>query len=295
MKSTSRTLLMVGLCLLLSLASLYAQVTSGSVSGTVLDAQGAVVPNAKVTLIDEVQATTRIMNSSSDGNFYFTPVLPSNYTVAIEIAGFKKFEKKGIKVSPGDRIDVAGIKLDIGAVTETVAVEANAIALETESAQHKTGIIGQQVMDMPIVDRNFLRVLQVVPGYAGGDQYSANINGNRNDSMSIKLDGISNMDSGVNMCCSTWINMDTIAEVNVVTNSASVQYGHSGGASVQVVTKGGTKEFHGSGYVFIRNESLNARGWNANSTAANGAIRKSTYRYNTDGFTLGGPIYIPKH
>jgi hypothetical protein len=286
---------MVGLCLLLSLASLYAQVTSGSVSGTVLDAQGAVVPNAKVTLIDEVQATTRIMNSSSDGNFYFTPVLPSNYTVAIEIAGFKKFEKKGIKVSPGDRIDVAGIKLDIGAVTETVAVEANAIALETESAQHKTGIIGQQVMDMPIVDRNFLRVLQVVPGYAGGDQYSANINGNRNDSMSIKLDGISNMDSGVNMCCSTWINMDTIAEVNVVTNSASVQYGHSGGASVQVVTKGGTKDFHGTGYVFIRNESLNARGWNANSTAANAAIRKNTYRYNTDGFTLGGPVYIPKH
>src|ERR1017187_1937765 len=84
------------------------------------------------------------------------------------------------------------------------------------------------------------------------------------------------MDSGVNMCCSTWINMDTIAEV-------------------QVITKGGTKEFHGSGYVFTRNESLNARVWNANSTAANGAIRKSTYRYNTDGFTLGGPVFIPKH
>jgi hypothetical protein len=176
-----------------------------------------------------------------------------------------------------------------------VEVEANAIALDTESSQHKSAIIGQQLMDMPIVDRNFLRVLQVVPGYSGGDQYSANINGNRNDSMSVKLDGISNMDSGVNMCCSTWVNMDTIAEVNVVTNSASVQYGHSGGASVQVVTKGGTKNFHGSAYVFIRNESLNARGWNANSTAANAAIRKSTYRYNTDGFTLGGPVYIPKH
>ena len=103
------------------------------------------------------------------------------------------------------------------------------------------------------------------------------------------------MDSGVNMCCSTWINMDTIAEVQVITNSASAAVGHSGGAAVQVVTKGGTKEFHGSGYVFTRNESLNARVWNANSTAANGAIRKSTYRYNTDGFTLGGPVFIPKH
>jgi hypothetical protein len=295
MKTRIQTLMMAGLCLLPSLASLHAQVTSGSVSGTVLDAQGAAVANAKVTLTDEVQATTRSMATSSEGIFYFTPVLPSTYTVVVENPGFKKFEKKGIRVSPGDRVEVSGIKLDVGAVSETVAVQANAIALETETAQHKSSIVGQQVVDMPIVDRNFLRVLQVVPGYAQGDQYSANINGNRNDSMSIKLDGVSNMDSGVNMCCSTWVNMDTIAEVNVVTNTASAAVGHSGGAAVQVVTKGGTKEFHGSAYAFIRNESLNARGWNANSTAANAAIRKSTYRYNTDGFTLGGPIFIPKH
>jgi hypothetical protein len=89
--------------------------------------------------------------------------------------------------------------------------------------------------------------------------------------------------------------MDTIAEINVVTNTASAAVGHSGGAAVTVTTKGGTKEFHGSAYTFIRNESLNARGWSANSTAANAAIRKSTYRYNIDGFTLGGPVWIPKH
>jgi hypothetical protein len=280
---------------LLPAALLQAQVVSGSVSGTVIDSQGSMVPGVKVTLTDEVQATVRTMNTSSEGNFYFTPVLPSTYTIAVEAAGFKKFEKTGIKVSPGDRIDVAEIKLDVGTITESVVVQANAIALETETAQHKSAIIGQTVVDMPIVDRNFLRLIQIVPGYAGGDQYSANINGNRNDSMSIKLDGISNMDSGVNMCCSTWINMDTIAEVNVVTNTSGAAVGHSGGAAVTVTTKGGTKEFHGSAYVFIRNESLNARGWNANSTPANAAIRKNTYRYNTDGFTLGGPVFIPKH
>jgi hypothetical protein len=283
----------LGLALLLA-ASMQAQVVSGSVSGTVSDSQGAVVPGARVTLIDEVQATTRTMNTTGEGNFFFTPVLPSTYTVAIESNGFKRYEKKGIKVSPGDRIEVSDIRLDIGATTETVEVTASAVALETETAQQKSGIIGQQIVDMPIVDRNFMRVLQVVPGYAGGNEYAANVNGNRNDSMSVKLDGISNMDSGVNQCCSTWVNMDTIAEVTVVTNTASVQYGHSGGAAINVVTKGGTKDFHGSGYVFIRNESLNARGWNANSTPVNAATRKSTYRYNTDGFTLGGPVYIPK-
>jgi hypothetical protein len=145
---------MAGLCLLLSLALLHAQVTSGSVSGTVADAQGAVVPGAKVTLTDQVQATTRTMTASGDGNFYFTPVLPSTYTVVIEAPGFKKFQKQDIKVSLGDRIEVAGIKLDVGAVTESVVVEANALALDTESAQHKSNIAGQQLVDMPIVDRN---------------------------------------------------------------------------------------------------------------------------------------------
>jgi hypothetical protein len=212
---------------LLPVALLQAQVVSGSVSGTVIDSQGSMVPGVKVTLTDEVQATVRTMNTSSEGNFYFTPVLPSTYTIAVEAAGFKKFEKTGIKVSPGDRVDVAEIKLDVGTITESVVVQANAIALETETAQHKSAIIGQNVVDMPIVDRNFLRLIQIVPGYAGGDQYGANINGNRNDSMSIKLDGISNMDSGVNMCCSTWINMDTIAEVNVVTST-------SGGSSLSI-------------------------------------------------------------
>ena len=293
MRSRIQTFLMAAICLWLSLSLSPAQVTSGSVSGTVIDSQGAVVPSAKVTLIDEVQATTRTMSSSSEGIFFFTPVLPSTYMVVVEAPGFKKFEKKGIKVSPGDRIDVGEIRLDVGSVSDSVVVQADAIALETESAQHKSAIIGQLVVDIPVVDRNFMRLVSGVPGYAQGDQYSGNINGNRNDSMSIKLDGISNMDSGVNMCCATWINLDTIAEVNIVTNAASVAVGHSGGASVQVTTKGGTKEFHGSGYVFIRNESLNARGWNANSTPANGAIRKNTYRYNTDGFTLGGPVFIP--
>src|SRR5664280_2500972 len=136
------TLAMVLGLVLLPWASLQAQVTSGSVSGTVLDAQGAVVPGAKVTLTDEVQATMRTMNTSSEGNFYFTPVLPSTYTVVVEAPGFKKFEKTGIKVSPGDRIDVAEIKLDVGTLAESIVVQANAISLETETAQHKSAIIG---------------------------------------------------------------------------------------------------------------------------------------------------------
>ena len=125
----------------------------------------------------------------------------------------------------------------------------------------------------------------------GANRYNANVNGARNDELSVKLDGMSNMDSGVNMCCSTWVNPDTIAEFRVVTNAATAEFGHAGGPMISVVTKGGSKQFHGSAYGFLRNESLDS---NTFTTNYNGT-RKPTYRYNTTGFTVGGPAYIPHH
>ena len=276
--------------MLLPLASLQAQVVSGSVSGVVTDSQGAAVPGAKVTLIDQVQMATRTLNTSVEGTFNFTPVLASTYTLAVEAKGFKKYERRDIVVHPEDQLAVPDLKLEVGAVNETVTVEASALALKTETVQTDTVVTGDQAVDLPIVDRGFLGLLQVVPGFASGDQYSANVNGNRNDNMSIKLDGMTNMDSGVNMCCSTWVNPDTIAEMKVITNTQSAAIGHAGGASVMVVTKGGTQSFHGSGYGFLRNEWLNSNTWMNNFNSR----PKSTYRYSTYGFTIGGPVFIPK-
>lgn len=272
-------------------APLHAQVSSASVSGIVVDVQGAAIPNAKVTLSDQDRATTRSLMASALGNFTFTPVSPSTYRLDIEAPGFKKLEKIGIIVYANDQLEVPDLKLSVGAVNETVTIQANSVELQTETAQRDTVLTGQQAVDLPIVDRGFLGLLQVIPGFAGGDRFSANVNGNRNDNMSIKLDGISNMDSGVNMCCATWVNLDTIQEFKVITNTMSADIGHSGGASVSVVTKGGTREIHGSGYGFLRNESLNANSWLNNYNK----VRKPTYRYNTEGFTVGGPIFIPRY
>jgi hypothetical protein len=288
--SLRRNRLAVALGLLvLPWVPLRAQVVSGSVSGAVVDPQGATVAGARVTLSDQVQATTRTVNTSAEGTFNFTPVLASTYTLTIELKGFKKYERRDIVVHPNDQLSVPDLKLEVGALSETVMVEASAISLKTESVQADTVVTSDQATDLPIVDRGFLGLLQVVPGFAGGDQFSANINGNRNDNMSIKLDGMTNMDSGVNMCCSTWVNPDTIAEMKVATNTQSASIGHAGGASVMVVTKGGTQSLHGSGYGFLRNESLNSNTWMNNFNNR----PKSTYRYNTYGFTVGGPVFIP--
>ncbi len=271
-------------------AAAYAQVSSGSVAGTVTDAQGAVVPGAKVTLTDTDQNTGRTVTASAEGTFTFTPVVAATYSVLVEAKGFKKYEKRDIIVHPNDHVGLDDIRLEVGATSDVVTIEANAVQLQTESVQRDSLLTGQQIVDLPIVDRSFMSLLQVTPGFTVGDRYSSNINGNRNDSMSIKVDGVSNMDSGVNMCCSTWVNLDTIEEFKVISNTQGADIGHAGGASVSVVTKSGTRQFHGNTYFFLRNESLNANSWMNNYNNA----RKTTNRANTEGFTLGGPIYIPK-
>ncbi len=105
--------------------------------------------------------------------------------------------------------------------------------MQTESAEKATVLTGEQTVDLPLVDRGFMGLLAVVPGAVGANRYSANVNGARNDELSVKLDGMSNMDSGVNMCCSTWVNPDTIAEFRVVTNAATAEFGHAGGPDDQ--------------------------------------------------------------
>ena len=286
MFSTLKMLLLALCCA----ASLHAQVTSSSVSGTVLDAHGAVVPGAKVTLRNDAQSSSsRTLVASPLGTFTFTPVVTSTYTLVVEAPGFKKYEDRGIVVDPDARVDLSNITLEVGAVSETVQVEANAVQLQTQTAQRDTVVTSRMAVDLPIVDRSFMSLLQVVPGIVGASRYGGNINGNRNDSMSVKLDGMSNMDSGVNMCCSTWVNMDTIAEFKVITNNQSADIGHSGGASISVVSKSGTKQFHGSAYGFLRNESLNANTWMNNYNS----VARPIYRYNTEGFTLGGPVWVP--
>jgi hypothetical protein len=275
---------------LFATAPAHAQLTSGSVSGNILDSQGARVVGAKVTLTDELQAGIRTMNSSSDGTFAFTPVNPSNYTLTVEATGFKKFVQKEIVLDVNEHLELPSIHLEVGTINETISVQANALQLQTESSEKATVLTGEQTVDLPLVDRGFMGLLAIVPGAVGANRYNANVNGARNDELSVKLDGMSNMDSGVNMCCSTWVNPDTIAEFRVVSNAATAEFGHAGGPMISVVTKGGSKQFHGSAYGFLRNESLDTNTFTNNYNGT----RKPTYRYNTTGFTVGGPIFIPK-
>ena len=277
---------------MISLLPLQAQTTAGSISGVVHDPQGAVIPNAKVTLVNDAQgaASTREVTSSAEGTFLFTPVLPGTYKLSVETAGFKKYTQSGLVLNVSDRLGLPAIQLEIGTTGEAVTVEATSIQLETISAERSGVITGRQMVDIALNGRNFTGLLKTVPGVsadqAGG---TGTINGQRGDQNNFTVDGQNVTDIGVNQQFAYRINVDAIAEFKVSTNSQGAEFGRNSGSQIQVVTKSGTTDFHGTGYWFKRGEFMNANDFVNN---ANGRQRQ-LYRFMTAGYTVGGPIYIP--
>ena len=178
----------------------------------------------------------------------------------------------------------------MGALTETVTVEAQSANVQTASAERSGVLTSRQVLDLAETGRSLFDLTKTLPGvvYTGGLGGVA-ANGNRNNQNNFTLDGVTNVDTGSNGGTLATTNMDMIAEMKVITNSQPAELGRSSGAQIEVVTKSGTKDFHGTGYWFHRHEGLNANTWRNN---IDGRARPF-YRYNFYGFNVGGPAYIP--
>jgi len=273
---------------------LRAQATAGSISGVVHDAQGAVIPNAKVTLTNTAQgpASAREVSSGAEGNFLFTPVLPGDYSLTVESTGFKKYTQSGIVVNTSDRLGLPAISLEVGTTGETVTVEASSTTLETVSAERSGVVSGKQMIDVAVQGRNFTGLLKTIPGSTAdcsGAGLGCTFNGQRTDQTNWTVDGQTVTDIGVNVQFAYRINMDAVAEMKVSTNSQGAEFGRNSGAQVQVVTKSGTRDFHGSGWWFKRGEWMNANDFVNNYNGK----QIQPYRYMTAGYTVGGPIFIP--
>lgn len=266
---------------------LLAQQSAGFITGTVVDAQRGVIPGAKVSLINQVQgAVLRDVTTSADGSFVFTPIQPGTYTVEVEAAGFKKYEKKDIKLFTNDRMALPVIVLEVGGTNEVVTVEASTVSLQTVSAE-RAGTVGSiQMANIATSGRQFLDLLKTVPGVNYDTQ---NVNGTRSDQNAIAVDGVSVFDTGCN-CGGTWrINTDLVEEVKVISNGQQAEFGRAAGANISVITKGGGQQFHGLGYYFARNEWMNANSFMNNKNG----LARARNRNGTYGFNIGGPIYIP--
>ena len=278
---------------------LRAQAVAGSISGVVQDAQGAVVPAAKVTLTNENQGegSARTVNTTSDGTFVFSPVLAGKYTVTVEVMGFKKYVQSGIALDVSDRLGLPTIALQVGATGESVTVEAAAVQLQTLSAERAGVVTAAQVVDVAINGRNYTSLLKTVPGIAadsGTGDVSAN--GGRTAQNNFTLDGQNVTDIGVNQQFAYRISMDAIQEFKVSTNAQTAEFGRNDGAQVQVITKSGTRDFHGDGYWFKRGEFMNANTFTNNAQPVKDPVTGNLvapfpiYRFLDAGWTFGrGP------
>ena len=284
---------------LVSAAPGYAQTTSGSITGNVVDAQHGAVPNAVVTATELEKKFTFNTKSDEVGRFVFTQVPPGTYRISAESPGFKKYDRVGITLNANDKISIGDLVMEVGTVTEQIEVSASAVQLQTESAERSSALVAKQMENIAVNSRSYLDLVKLVPGVVStvnlqtagpGGLASISANGTRTNSNQLTINGISNVDTGSNGSVNVTVSLDSVQEFKILTGVYQVEYGRSMGAQISVVTKSGTSEFHGSSYWFHRNDSLNANNWLNNRNGLPGNL----FRFNDLGYTLGGPVYIPK-
>jgi outer membrane receptor protein involved in Fe transport len=277
----------------------YAQTTSGSIAGSVVDAQHAALPNAAVTAQEQQQKFTVKTTTNETGRFVLTQVPPGTYTLSIEAPGFKKLDRSGIVLNANDKLALGEVTMEIGAVTEQVEVSAEAVMLQTESAERSAALVSKQMENIAVNSRSYLDLVKLVPGVvstvnlatAGPGGLSAiSANGVRTNSNQLTINGISNVDTGSNGSVNVTLSLDSVQEFKILTGVYQAEYGRSMGAQISVVTKSGTSDFHGSAYWFHRHDGLNANNWLNNRNN----LPRSLFRFNDLGYTIGGPVYIPK-
>lgn len=267
-----------------------AQGVTGTVLGTVKDAQGGVIPGATVTLISQTRGTTSVpVVTNATGDFVFPNLTADTYTVQIEMSSFRTLKRTGVEVNPGSRIALGTLTIDVGGQSEVVTVTAETPMIQAASGERSFAITTESVSNLPLANRSYDALLALAPGVNStpGNLTPASRLGGGGDG-NFMLDGATAMDPGVNRPASR-VSVEAIAEVKVVTSGYQAEYGRSSGLQINAVTKSGSNRFHGSLYDVERSSK-----WNANSKT--NILNKDPKPFQDErdwGFSIGGPIGKP--
>ena len=293
-------------CLLVLNTNLCAQTATAELVGTVTDSSGAGIPKAKVTITSaSTNLVIRETESDSTGAYHATLIPPGDYTISVEASGFRKLVQSGIKLETNQRARI-DLPLQVGQVSETVEVSATTPLLESQSSS-LGAVIGEMfVGELPLNGRNFVQLAILTPGVNGtGFSVGGTImsgtrpddrrpgseifsNGNRENSNNFLYDGVDNNDR-LTLSIVLRPGVEAIREFKVQTNMFSADQGRNSGAVVDVISKSGTNQVHGSAFEFLRNSAMDARSFfNTKGTTF------PPFRFNQFGFSLGGPVFIPK-
>jgi hypothetical protein len=295
-----------------------AQEVTGTLVGVVRDNAGAAIAGANVSIADSLKdnIVVRTVTTNENGEFSAPNLNVSVYSVTVEAPNFKKSVQTDIKLDVGQRRTI-DVTVEAGNISETVTVEADAVAVELTTAASGTVISGDQVRELSINNRNFTQLVTLAPGvssdlsdqvYAGttNPEGQANIvqisvNGARSSQNTFTVDGADITDRGSNLTIQAYPSVDSIGEFRVLRSLYPAESGRSGGGQINVITRSGTNKFRGSAYEFVRNERFNANDFITNSSPTlattlgrddNGKIKRRPFRYNNYGWTFGGPVYF---
>lgn len=270
-----------------------AQTSFGTIVGNVTDESGAVIPGATVTVTNEGTGTVRTITTNETGGYTVVSLPPAVYAIEGELTGFSRATQTGVRLEVNQtlRVDLA---MRVGQVTEIIEVTAALPQLQTDSSTVASTVDNQKVVELPLNGRSFTQLTILMPGAVAGagantafqtGGTAVSVSGLRSEANNYTLDGVNNNESffktyGVQP------SIDAIQEFRIQTNITSAEFGTAAGANVNVVTKSGTNEFHGSVFEFVRNDNFDASGFFANRSEA----EKPEFGQNQFGATVGGPI-----
>ncbi|MDQ6663716.1 MAG: TonB-dependent receptor, partial [Acidobacteriota bacterium] len=279
-------------------ARLPSQTATGSISGAVRDPTTAAVPAVKVTVTNVATNETRQTKTDNAGIYTFQLLPPATYRIEAEAAGFKRFIRDNVKVDVALALTL-DLPMEIGSASDSVTVTAEVPPLEEESSSLAHIIENERIVNLPTNGRNSYGFAQLVPGVRASkgftqvaygmynDQF-VSINGSRPNSNSFMLDGGNNTNPAFNGPA-YFPSVDEVQEYKVQTNNFSAEFSNSAGGVINLVTKSGTNQYHGSLYEFLRNDKLTGTDFFVNRSG----LRKGELRFNQFGGTVGGPITIP--
>ena len=273
-------------------ASLFGQTATGILDGRVNDSSGSAVPGAKVVVENEATGVHQDLTTNSEGRFYQGFVLPGNYRLSVEKAGFQRYVENGVAVNVNQTVTLT-VNLKVGDVSTSVEISSQAAQLTTEASSISTVVGSRSIQDLPLNGRGVYGLATLVPGVVpGGGGSTPWISGGRNATNEITIDGtsvilpennVSNLQTGYTPI------VDSVQEFSIVTNALEAQYGRTGGGVINVATRGGTNDYHISAYDYLRNSKLNTNTWSNNRNG----VKLAAFQSNQFGGTAGGPVSIP--
>jgi hypothetical protein len=277
-------------------AAVFAQTDRGTISGSISDPTGAVVPGAKVTVTNTATNVASVLASNETGGYVVPNLPPSTYRIRVEKEGFRTAVVNDLELNAASSVR-ADITMEVGTAQQTVEVTADAVRLQTDNAKSATTITQKLVDDLPTVVGGAMRspfdLAILTPESKNFGDNNFQMGGGQAASFGVNLDGVSA--ATTRALSNSWVavntpSLDAITEFTVETNGYKAEYGHAGGGQMTFSSKSGTNGLHGSAYEFLRNEKFDANQWFSNANK----VPRQIYKQHDFGATVGGPVWIPK-